>query len=162
MDIKTQRGQATLADERVVAAWVEREFSVCYVETPKDQPATVDAIITDTKAQEIRAVVETKCRYDVDSDGFRKRYRSEWLVTWEKVHKAITLAQCLGVPLAGFLYLPTCRTLLVARISHPDGRLATAIRLETTETRATVNGGRAVRTNAFIDMTQARQYKVAT
>lgn len=162
MDIKTQRGKATLADERVASAWVEREFRVRYVETPKDQPATVDAIITDTKGQEIRAVVETKCRYDVDIDGFRSRYRSEWLVTWDKVAKAMTIAQCLGVPLVGFLYLPTCRTLLVARISHPDGRLATSIRLDTTETQATVNGGRAIRTNAFIDMAQARQYRVAS
>ena len=160
MDINTPRGQETLVDERVVAMWAEREFGVRYVETPKGQPATVDAIITDTHAQEIRAVVETKCRYDVDLDGFRRRYRSEWLVTWDKIDKAMTLAQGLGVPLVGFLYLPSSRALLMVRISHPDGRLAVPIRLQTTETRATVNGGRAVRTNAFIDLSSAKAYRV--
>lgn len=160
MDINTERGKATLVDERIAALWVEQEFDCRYVETPKGMPATVDAIITDTRAQEIRAVVETKCRYDVDLAGFRSRYRSEWLVTWDKVHKAINLAQCLGVPLVGVLYLPTCRTLLVTRISHPDGRLALPIRLATTETRATVNGGKATRTNAFIDLSTAKAHEI--
>ncbi len=35
MDIKTARGKQTLADERTVALWAEREFRMRYVETPR-------------------------------------------------------------------------------------------------------------------------------
>lgn len=160
MDILTERGQQSLQDERIAALWVETKWGVRYIETPKSSPATIDAVLTDERAGTIKAVVETKCRYDIDLDGFRDRYRSEWLVTWEKINRGTMIAQALGVPLVGFLYLPADKTLLIARISNPEGTLALPVRLETTETQKTVNGGRAVRTNAFIDMRTAPAHKV--
>lgn len=160
MDILTTRGQQSLADERVAARWLERRFDCRYLETPKDKPAFVDAIILDNDAQTIRAVVETKCRYKADLDTFRRSWKSEWLVTWQKVQHAIAIAHGLGVPCIGLLYLVDCRTLLLQRLSHADGRLAVGIRLATTETQATVNGGLAVRTNAYIDMAEAEVYAI--
>jgi hypothetical protein len=46
--------------------------------------------------------------------------------------------------------------LLSKKISEPDGRLAVDISLSATETKATINGGLAVRNNAYIDMRQAK------
>ena len=34
------------------------------------------------------------------------------------------------------------------------------LRIENTETQATINGGKAVRNNAFIDMTNAKIYQI--
>lgn len=162
MDIFTQKGKVSLSDEQYAARWVEKNFSLRYIQTPKDQPAVIDAIITNKSASRILAVVETKCRYDVVSlDQFQTNYKNEWLVTWSKVHNAINIATSMGVPCVGFLYLVKPKVILMQRISDPDGKLSTEVRLSTTSTQATINGGRALRTNAFIDMRHAAIHQVS-
>ena len=161
MDILTEKGQVSLSDEQYAARWMEKKFSLKYIQTPKDSPAVIDAIITNKTSSEILAVVETKCRYDVVSlDQFQTNYKNEWLVTWSKVHNAINIATSMGVPCVGFLYLVKPKVLLMQRISDPDGKLVVEVRLSTTSTKATTNGGRALRTNAFIDMKQAAIHQV--
>lgn len=161
MDILTEKGQVSLSDEQYVASWIERKFSLRYIQTPKDSPAVIDAILARKDCSEILAAVETKCRYDVVSlDQFRTNYKNEWLVTWSKVSNAINIATSLGVACVGFLYLVKPKVLLTQRISDPDGKLAVEVRLITTSTQATINGGRALRTNAFIDMQKAATHNV--
>lgn len=151
----------SLSDEQYVASWIERKFSLRYIQTPKDSPAVIDAILARKDCSEILAAVETKCRYDVVSlDQFRTNYKNEWLVTWSKVSNAINIATSLGVACVGFLYLVKPKVLLTQRISDPDGKLAVEVRLITTSTQATINGGRALRTNAFIDMQKAATHNV--
>jgi hypothetical protein len=158
MDIKTAKGKVSLADEQRVAKFVKQKFNMHYVQTPKDMPAAVDAILVD---KEIKAVVETKCRYDIDSIAFfDSNYKSEWLITWEKVNKAMQIASGLCVPCIGVLFLVKPEIILIQRISHQDGRLATQIRLQTTQTQATINGGLAVRTNAYINMKSSSIYNL--
>ena len=161
MDILTEKGQVSLSDEQYAARWVEKKFGLRYIQTPKNSPALVDAIIANKTSSEILAVVETKCRYDVVSlEQFQTNYKNEWLVTWSKVHNAINIATSMGVPCVGFLYLVKPKVLLMQRISEPDGKLVTEVRLSTTSTQATTNGGRALRTNAFINMAQAAIHNV--
>lgn len=147
MDILTTRGQKTAADELDVAKWVE-SFGYSYIHSPKDKPATVDAIVT--KGKNIYCIAETKCRYRCDSSTFMNTWGGEWLVTWEKVQTGILLAKSLCVPFIGFLYLPDSGEITGVEISDSNGVLSTAVRLEATETQATCNGGYAARTNAFI------------
>ena len=162
LDIFSKKGQVSLSDEQYAARWVEKNFSLRYIQTPKDSPAVIDAIITNKSSSRILAVVETKCRYDVETlHQFQYNYKNEWLVTWSKVHNAINIATSMGVPCVGFLYLVKPKALLMQRISEPDGKLATEVRLSTTSTQATINGGRALRTNAFIDMKQAAIHQVS-
>lgn len=160
MDILTPRGQVALGDEQHLARWLEERFAMKYIQTPKNSPAIVDAIVTNKSSSEILAVVETKCRYDINLEQFQTNYKNEWLVTWSKVSKAMNIAVSLGVPFVGFLYLTKCNTALMQRISEADGKLVSEIRLSTTETQATTNGGRAIRTNAFIDMSKANIYNL--
>lgn len=127
-----------------------------YIQTPKDSPALVDAIIVSNK---IEGVVETKCRYGLTLSQFNESYNSEWLVTWSKVQEGMKIAAGLRVPFVGFLYLVDSGHVLMQRITQPDGRLVVDIRLSTTETQASINGGKAMRTNAFIDMKLANVYK---
>lgn len=128
-----------------------------YVETPKDQPATVDALILSDSG--IKAVVETKCRYNVAIDFFMTVFNGEWLVTLDKIIDASRTAKLLGVPLVGFLYLVKDKTLLVQRIANPDGRFTAEMKIRTTKTQTTINGGEIERTNAFIDMRHAQILK---
>ena len=160
MDILTERGQVSLEDEQYFARWFKQQFSLNYTQTPKDYPAAVDAIISNEGSNKLMAVAETKCRYDLTLDQFQTSFNNEWLVTWAKVQKVIEIANALGVPSVGFLYLVKPKVVLMQRFSEPDGRLMAPIKLATTKTQATINGGEIYRTNAYIDMKDAFIYKV--
>tara|TARA_R110000868_G_scaffold90895_3_gene251920 strand:+ start:8082 stop:8570 length:489 start_codon:yes stop_codon:yes gene_type:complete len=159
VDILTEKGQVSLNDEQTLAKWLEKNFSLKYIQTPKDTPALVDAIVTNKNSSELLGVAETKCRYDIASlEQFQTNYKNEWLVTWSKVNNAINIATSMGVPCVGFLYLVKPRVLLTQKLSDNTGRLAVDVRLSTTSTQATINGGIALRTNAFINMAGAKIY----
>ena len=53
LDINTERGQKSLKDERYLAEWFEDRFGFEWVETPKDQPAAVDALAIKDKTVEV-------------------------------------------------------------------------------------------------------------
>ena len=157
LDIATPRGQLTLADESRVAAFVESVQGYRYATTDKRTAAPVDALLINA-SQTIVGVVETKCRYDVTEAEFDQRYRSEWLVTWDKILSGLSIAQQVRVPFFGFLFLVKSNRLLTFRIANSAGLYVPAMRICQTETQATVNGGTAVRNNAFINMRDAKRY----
>ena len=151
LDILTPRGQVSLADEQAVARWFN-EFPSCqYVQTPKDSPAAVDAVLV--KHEKIIGVAETKCRYNLTLAKFQNEFDNEWLITWEKVRIGLEMAKGLCVPLYGFLYLVDDDTLLVQELS------AGILLRDFTATQRTINGGVAVRENAFIRMTDASVFR---
>jgi hypothetical protein len=155
MDIKTERGQQTLRDEQDAALIWERNFPAYqYVQTPKDQPALVDAMLVKDKV--IMYCVETKCRYDMDLETFSTQRNNEWLVTYDKILNSRSVATGLGVPLIGFLYLVTDKILLARKITDDKGNFVCKMKTENTTTQRTVNGGQIVRNNAFIDMSDAK------
>ena len=160
MDINSSRGQDSLMHERIMSMWIETAWKCRYIETPKDSPALIDAIITDERGGTMRAVVETKCRYNLSLAQLKNSFNNEWLMTWAKVQNAMQIATSLGVPCVGLLYLVEEKTLLVQKLSDPYGNLMAKLRVENTETQATINGGKAVRNNAFIDMTNAKIYQI--
>jgi hypothetical protein len=147
MDVLTPKGQVTLEQEVRAAFLFEQQYpSMRYVGTPKDSPAVIDAVLI--RKGSLYAVAETKCR-GATLKQF-KAWQYEWLITQDKVERARDIAMVCGVPLVGLLYLVPDDLLLVQRIYNADGSPATAIRTEITTTQATVNGGTAIRNNAFI------------
>jgi hypothetical protein len=157
MDILTPKGQRTACDERV-AAEIFRVCTGCsYVHTPKDKPAKVDAVIVSQVGQMV-GVVETKCRYGLTRQQLRHGWNDEWLVTMEKLDEGREAARLLGVPLFGFLFLVEEARLLTKVIASPEGQYCCKLRVDQTETQATVNGGKATRANAFVDMSDAKEW----
>lgn len=153
MDVLTPAGQKTIEDELRAQEIFESNFSdFKYVHTPKSRPADVDAVVTYEGA--VYGVVETKCRYDVDINEFNVKYQASWLVTLDKILKGKAIADALCVPLVGFLYLKKSDVLLMETI-YRDGNFIRKIVVENSRTQKTVNGGSIVRTNAFIDMSNA-------
>jgi hypothetical protein len=141
MDILSERGQNSLMHERIVAMWIENKWNCRYIETPKDSPALIDAIITDGMAGFMKAVIETKCRYNVTLPQFQTRFENKWLVTWEKVQNAMKIATSLGVDCVGLLYLVEDKTLMIQKL-------------------ATINGGSIARNNAYILMNKAKIFNL--
>jgi len=153
LDINTPLGQLTLAEEQAAKEIFERNMAGWrYIETDKTNKATVDAILE--KNGFVRGVVETKCRQMV-LERFSTTFGSKWLVTAAKIERCKHIAEDFNVPFYGFLYLVLSRKLLIKRLWQPNYGWLVKIRREETATRATVNGGMAMRVNAFIDMSSA-------
>jgi hypothetical protein len=159
MDINTPRGQDALIQSRKAVAIYERHYPAqSYIETPQEVAATVDGLIIHTASRRLRAIVEIKSRYDLSLEKFQGAFDSEWLVTYSKLVEAAFAAKTLGVPLLGFCYLVADEVLLVKRLWQGGNWLA-PIQIRETKTQATVNGGDAIRENAFIDMKSATALK---
>ena len=151
LDISTAKGQVSLADEQYVAGWYNGTPGQKYLQTPKNMPAKIDAILL--KWDTIVGLAETKCRYNLTLEQFRTKFNDEWLITAEKVETGITIAEQFCVPLYGFLYLVDDDVLMVQNLSEAK------MRKEVTPTQKTINGGIALRENVFVDMTECRIYR---
>jgi hypothetical protein len=160
MDILSARGQDSLMHERIVSMWIENKWKCRYIETPKDSPALVDAIITDEHGGVMKAVVETKCRYNVTLPQFQTKFNNQWLVTWDKVQNAMKIATSLGVNCIGLLYLVEDKTLMVQKLCDAQGNLMAEMLIKNTTTQATINGGSIARNNAYISMDGAKIYNL--
>jgi hypothetical protein len=160
MDILSERGQNSLMHERIVAMWIENKWNCRYIETPKDSPALIDAIITDGMAGFMKAVIETKCRYNVTLPQFQTRFENKWLVTWEKVQNAMKIATSLGVDCVGLLYLVEDKTLMIQKLCDKHGNLTAEMHIKNTTTQATINGGSIARNNAYILMNKAKIFNL--
>lgn len=154
MDILTPKGQKTVEEENEAVALFEAAYpEYRYLRTPKDKPSPVDAVISHGAG--VFGVAECKCR-QMTLGTLSRTFNWEWLITGAKLTDGIAVAQALAVPFVGFLYLVPDKLLMVQRIWNPDAGYCVPIRWQETETQATVNGGKALRVNAFIDMRGAR------
>lgn len=160
LDINTPKGQQTLVDVAAAAAIWEACHEGCkYAKTPEHLPSSIDAILL--RGDVIEGVAETKCRYSFTLDEFRTAYKCEWLVTMDKLVKASQVAAMLRVPAYGFLYIAKDRVLLTQQITDNEGQFCVPLRCDRTATQRTINGGEAIRANAYIDMTGAREWRLA-
>lgn len=133
-----------------------------FVETPKDQPADIDGFIVDVNDDDysyhfgtIISGVEVKCR-NMTAEKLKRDFDNRWLITNDKLDRGIAVCRSLGVDFRGFLYLVPDKALLIVPIwTVKDGMVADVI-IEQTETQATVNGGTALRLNAYVDVSKAK------
>lgn len=154
MDILTPKGQETLRQEKKAIRLFQENFrGFDFVETPKDKPADIDGLIA--KDSTLLAGVEVKCR-NMTAHDLANRYKRRWLVTADKLDRGVRTCKSLGIDFRGFLYLVPDNMLMIVPIwSYRDGWLAD-VELDYTETQATVNGGTAIRVNAYIDTSKAK------
>lgn len=156
LDILTERGQETVQQEADAVALFNRSTNGWeWKHTSKEGTAIVDGLLF--QAGVLSGVVETKCR-TCDLTTFRNQFKNEWLITFQKIEDAKRCATLLAVPLYGFLYLTPCKTLLMQKISDEEGQFTCQFRVEQTVTQRTVNGGSAIRSNAFISMKHAKEF----
>jgi hypothetical protein len=156
MDINSPRGQKTL--EQVTDAiniWRRNLPTIEYIHTSPKLPADVDGLLV--MNGRLAGIVEIKCRVSMTFREFENRHDSEWLVTFDKVARCMRVADALQAAFVGFLYFPRDKILLYKSIYDPVTKIVTPMRIKTSRTQATVNGGEIDRSNAYIDMREARR-----
>lgn len=160
LDINTPLGQAKLRDERrLIDAFHEHCSLYLYAETDKDRDAVNDGIIFNRDSRAIVSVVETKCRGS--SIEWFEKHGGTWLITWKKVKRCAFLAREMRVFFTGILYFVPSNIALMAHVYDGNNdKWLIEPNVRETETQATVNGGRTVKENAFLDMKNALRFPV--
>ena len=157
LDINTPKGQISLSQENLLIKSIEEKFKgYKIIQTPKHDSADVDGIMI--KDNIIFCIIENKCRNLTRVQ--LKKFDDEWLVTYEKILKGAILSKALCVPFVGYLYLVPDEIALSIAITDNHGNIIAPMRISVTETQATTNGGKAIRTNAYIKMTNAKNIKI--
>ena len=153
MDILTPKGQETVRQERsALALFTEKFPDYGVVETPKDKPADIDGFIV--RGTTLTAGFEVKCR-NMTAHELKNQFGNRWLVTADKLERGANICRGLCIPFKGFLYLVPDNMLIIKTIWTPKDGYDTGIDYMQSETQATVNGGTALRINAYIDVSGA-------
>ena len=150
LDINTPRGQNTLPHEQMAYQIFQAHHEAYTIKhTDKAKAEPYDGWIM--HAGKPVALVETKCRADVNYYEFRQDYKNRWLITEAKLNVAACCARRERLPLYGFLYFVHGQVLLKIKLANSAGVLLEHD-TKRTRTQATVNGGEAWRVNGFVDM----------
>lgn len=159
LDINTVRGQISLEQEREVQDIIKKCWNVEIIETPKSTSAKCDGFLV--RNNEIIALFETKCRYDMGYSDLVDR--GSWLITYDKILECKKLSEMLQVPFIGFLYLAPKsskeRVLLFWKITDNEGKFVFEFDVYDQETQKTINGGTIVRKNAYLPINESQFVK---
>jgi hypothetical protein len=158
LDINTPKGQESLAQERKLLEAFSSSMGWQIIETDKEQPAQVDGFLVENKT--IVGVFEAKCRKATIKQ--MENWGSEWLLTHQKLLDGIEISRRLRVPFYGLIYLLNDGVGVYIKLTDNTGTLLpeVKIRVENTETQATINGGKVVRANAYIDLSTSYIFAV--
>lgn len=156
LDALTQRGQQAIEESRTGLALVGRQ----YVETSQDKEGDIDGFFLSEDGRTLAAAFEAKAR-NMTLKQLRGQFKNEWILTFEKISKGSIISKSLRVPLFGVVYLVPDRITMLVKLTDDYGNIVDPVRLGVTETRATCNGGKATRTNAYISMADAWIYREA-
>jgi hypothetical protein len=119
MDILTEKGAETLQQVAdAIDIWRENFPAIQYIHTPDNRPADFDGILVYNGS--VAGIVEIKCRVSMTFEKFGTDYKSESLVTFDKVRRCMQAADAIQAPFVGFLYFPHEKILLYKRIYLPD------------------------------------------
>ena len=152
LDINTKKGQESLRHEKKMLEKIEHSFSVQLIETPKKMDSKIDGIIV--KDDQISGIFESKCR---DMSYMELLDYKSWLVTFNKIMDGKKLSEMLRVPFFGFLYLIPDELVFYWKITDEFGEFRFGFDIKRTLTRKTINGGRAIRTNAYLPFKYANE-----
>jgi len=152
LDINTKKGQESLRHEREMLERIEGSMKVKLVETDKDKDAKCDGVIIHN--DKIGGIFESKCR---NMNYMELLKHGSWLITLQKILDGQTLSKMLRVPFLGFLYLIPDQMIFYWKITDNMGDFNFGFDVRRTSTQRTINGGRALRTNAYLPMDRSTE-----
>ncbi|MFZ9725636.1 MAG: hypothetical protein ACO3EH_00385 [Ilumatobacteraceae bacterium] len=156
LDCNTPAGQLAIAQQHEALRAACRYFNAQVAITDDTSSASVDAVLIMDGC--VSAVVEVKCR--MLTVQTLEQFGS-LLITEQKLVDLRQAARLLCAE--GFVFAYLTRDAVVAywKICDDAGVRTLEYETKTTATKATVNGGEALRLNAFLPYNQARFFPVA-
>ena len=125
-----------------------------FSQTSEAQHSCADGFLMHQIDRSLDAMFEVKCR-DMSPDDFKYSFRSEWLVSYQKLEACRLITMRLKIPFIMALRILNGNLIFVQQVWDSSGNLNTGIRLAQTTTQKSVNGGIASRPNAYINMSDS-------
>lgn len=148
----TPRGKVATDDQKIAIEAVVRHLAderISAVHTV--EPAKVDCFFV-TPDDDVFAVAEVKTRYHLTIEKLKGEFSNTWLISSDKLKAMQTVCMLVNVIGYGILYLKDSNLILMLQIYDERGCPAIHWGEHETETQATINGGTALRWNAYIPM----------
>lgn len=159
--INSERGKQASLDQRYALEWIRfRHQDWSYSISPQDGAGFVDGDFCYVDSREKHRAFECKCRYNMDEAKFWGEYRGLWMITFDKLQWLCKMSVGFGIPGYGILYIVPSSALLIQKITDKDGNFVLDFEIKQTWSKATCNGGEALRDNAFIPMRGAQEFRV--
>ena len=152
LDINTKKGQESLRHERTMLERIKGAMKVKLVETDKNSDAKCDGVIIHN--DKLSGVFESKCR---NMNYMELLKHGSWLITLQKILDGQTLSKMLRVPFLGFIYLIPDEMIFYWKITDNMGDFNFGFDVRRTSTQRTINGGRALRMNAYLPMDRSTE-----
>lgn len=146
LDILTEKGKESKRDEDIVLNYIKKQWGLDVIETNKKTPSSLDGVLV--KKNIIVACFEIKCR-NLSIEEFEKL--GSWIITKEKIDDGIKISGLLKIPFIGFLFLKKSNCCLYCKFTNDNGDLLIDLINSSTETQKTINGGRIMRINSYVD-----------
>lgn len=148
----TPKGLEAISLQHQIASAVASHYGYSVAMTPDDLPCPIDAVFS--KSHAIVGIAEIKCR---SANLYQMERWGHYLVTEAKIRNGIELSKQFGVP---FLLIAALSDhALIWKLSDRTGKQLQAWDAYETLTQATVNGGQALRVNAYIPVAAAHVLK---
>ena len=159
LDINTPLGQVTLTHEEKAIELFEKQYPAYkFVHTDKTTMAKCDGIVRCD--DQIEGIILTSCRKHCTLETFMTTWNAEAILTYRKLTIGAQMAKYFQTALVGFFYIVNEDALLIQSLYDPlmpkESRWLTPIRIDRTWTQANVNGGNALRRNAYIKIDKAK------
>ena len=152
LDINTEKGQESLKYERIMLKKLEQSFSVKFIETNKLIDSKIDGVIL--KDNQLSGIFESKCR---NMSYMELMDYDSWLITLDKIMDGKKISEMLRVPFFGCLYLIPYKMTFYWKITDEFGEFRFGFNIKRTLTQKTINGGRTIRTNAYLPFKYANE-----
>lgn len=154
LDCTTRRGRFAIVHQLSILTACAKAWDAQFVETPHDRESPVDALFT--RRGRVVSVAEVRSRCDDANGGgcalslADLRGMGSYLVTFDKLVKGRVLSAALCVPYVLIVGLKD--RIVYWTVTDAKGEWLVPLATRRTKTRATVNGGSAVRMNAYLDL----------
>lgn len=142
LDINTPKGQESLKQEIEMLKYISKCWDVKIKTTPKNGSSPYDGVML--KNEKIIGIFESKNR-NIEIDQY-----DTWLITYNKLEECKNIAKKMNVPFYGFLGLELSNVVACFKITNSNGEYLFDFEHKVTPTQATVNGGEALRDNAYL------------
>jgi hypothetical protein len=156
MDAKTRKGREALQHSADALAILQSKSGKRFVPFSDDLPVDVDGVIEQNGI--VVGLYEVKAR-NMSLFDFQTKFKSEWLVTFDKLLRAAALSRQLQLSFTAIVYLIPDRIVLAKTLWDADWTLKVDMSVKQTTTQRTVNGGSVSRANAYIDLSTAAIFR---
>lgn len=115
----------------------------------KHEYSLIDGIII--KEKKIVAIYELKTR-DIKFETLCKQYNDEFLISKSKLDAGVQMSKQTRTPFVLILNTTIDDNIFIKSITNDNGEIICQYRIEKTKTKKNIDGGVAIRDNAFIKM----------